>query len=111
MPYKSERIKIAGTQFDRRIKLTDEQKDLIRWLREEEQISYNKLATQFNVSKRLVIFVCNPDKYDKARELFKQGQKVGKYRPNKEEHAQIINEHRKYKQELYLNNKITLENG
>lgn len=111
MPYKSERIKIAGTQFDRRIKLTDEQKDLIRWLREEEQISYNKLAAQFNVSKRLVMFICNPEKYEKSKEQFKQRKMEGRYKPCKKEWAETVREHRKYKQELYLNNKITLENG
>lgn len=110
MPYKSERIKIAGTQFDRRIKLTDEQKDLIRWLREEEQISYNKLAVQFNVSKRLVMFICNPEKYEKSKEQFKQRTREGRYKPNKKEWAETIREYRKYKQELYLNNKIKFEN-
>lgn len=111
MPYKSERIKIAGTQFDRRIKLTDEQKELMRWLREEGQISYNKLATQFNVSKRLVMFICNPEKYEESKEQSKQRKREGRYKPYKKEWAETVREHRKYKQELYLNNKITLENG
>jgi len=34
MPYKSEKIRIAGTQYDRRIKLTPDQKEYIKWLRE-----------------------------------------------------------------------------
>ena len=47
MPYKSQKIVIAGTKNDRRIKLTQEDKELIKWLREEEETSYQKLANQF----------------------------------------------------------------
>lgn len=106
MPFTSERIKISGTQYDRRIKLSDDQKQLIRWLREEEQISYQKLADMFNVSKRTIIFVCNPEKYEKAREQFKNRRKDGRYKASKEEWSKTIREHRHYKQELYLEGKI-----
>ena len=61
MPYISEKIPIAGTQYDRRRKLTEDQKQYIKWLREEEQMSYNQLAKMFNVSKRLIIFICRPE--------------------------------------------------
>lgn len=54
MPYKSEKIRIAGTQYDRRIKLTPDQKEYIKWLREKRLISYSKLAKIFGVSKRLI---------------------------------------------------------
>lgn len=106
MPFTSERIKISGTKYDRRIKLSDDQKQLIRWLREEEQISYQKLADMFNVSKKTIIFVCNPEKYEKAREQFKNRRKDGRYKASKEEWSKTIREHRHYKQELYLEGKI-----
>lgn len=47
MPYKSEKIRIAGTKYDRRIKLTPDQKEYIKWLREKQLISYSKLAKIF----------------------------------------------------------------
>lgn len=106
MPYISERIKIAGTKYDRRRKLTDDQKDLIRWLREEEQISYNKLAKMFNVSKRTIQFVCCPDKMMKCRERFIKARRAGKYKPTKEQWAETIREHRRYKQDLRVQGKI-----
>lgn len=106
MPYKSEKIKIAGTQYDRRIKLTDDQKNCIRWLREEEQLSYNKLAQMFNVSKRLIIFICRPETMKKCREQFKQRKKEGYYKASKEEWAKTMREHRSYKYNLYKENKI-----
>lgn len=106
MPYKSENIKIEGTSYDRRIKLSEETKEYIRWLREEEKLSYQKLADKFKVSKRLIIFVCNPKKYDECREQFKQRRKDGRYKVSKEEWNETMREHRHYKQELYLENKI-----
>lgn len=39
MPYKSEKTRIAGTQYDRRIKLTPDQKEYIKWLREKQLIT------------------------------------------------------------------------
>lgn len=106
MPYKSEKIKIAGTSHDRRRKLTEEQKEYIRWLREEEQLSYNQLARQFGVSKRLIIFICKPEIMEKARERFKQYRKEGRYKPTKEEWAETIKEHRHYKEKLHKEGKI-----
>lgn len=106
MPYTSSKIPIAGTKYDRRIKLTDDQKEYIKWLREEEHISYNKLAIMFNVSKRLVQFICNPAKAQESRERLKKAKKEGKYKPSKEDRAAIMREHRQYKQKLKLEKKI-----
>lgn len=106
MPYTSEKIKIVGTCFDRRRKLSEDKKEYIRWLREEEKISYQKLADMFNVSKRMIIFVCNPEKYEKNKEQFKERKKKGLYKYNKEEWSSIMREHRRYKQELHLEGKI-----
>ena len=91
MPYKSEKIRIAGTQYDRRIKLTPDQKEYIKWLREKQLISYSKLAKIFGVSKRLIQFICCPDKYLKNKESLKQ---------RKAEWAATIREHRRYKEQL-----------
>lgn len=106
MPYKSEKIKIEGTSYDRRRKLSEDTKEYIRWLREEEKLSYQKLADMFKVSKRLIIFVCNPEKYDTCREQFKRRKKEGRYSVSKVEWNETMREHRHYKQELYLENKI-----
>lgn len=109
MPYKSEKIKIEGTKFDRRKKLDDEDKKLIKWLREEEKISYQKLANQFNVSKRLIIFICKPETLEACKKRRKErgGSKIY-YK--KEEQTEAVREHRRYKQKLFLEKKITLKN-
>ena len=105
MPFKSEKIIIAGSKFDRRIKLTEEQRvDIVR-LREEENLSYSKLATMFGVSKRLIQFILKPDIKERCAQQFRQRRKDGRYY-NKETWKDTMNEHRRYKQNLYINNKI-----
>ena len=50
MPYKSERIKIAGTKLDKRRKLSPDQVKAIKLLK-EQGYSYRQLAEMFNCSK------------------------------------------------------------
>lgn len=50
MPYKSEKIPIAGTKHDARRKLTKEQVNAIKILK-AEGYSYRQLAAMFNCSK------------------------------------------------------------
>lgn len=107
MPYKSEKIKIAGTKYDRRIKLTEDQKEYIRWLREEEKLSQMKLAKMFGVSKRLIQFITQPDKLEKCRERLKEAKKRGLYKLSKEELNETQREHRRYKHKLRMEGKIT----
>lgn len=105
MPYKSEKIKL-GDKYDRRIKLNDEQRSEILELRNKLGISYNKLAKQFNVSKSLIINICNPDIAEKKRLALIKRQREGRYKPTKEEWNETMREHRKYKQKLYKEGKI-----
>ena len=107
MPYLSEKIKIEKTEFDRRIKLTDDDKELIKWLREEEQISYQKLADRFKVSKRTIIFIIKPETLDACKK--KRAERGGsKIYYNKDEHRETQKEHRQYKQKLFVEQKIKL---
>ena len=106
MPYLSSKIPIAGTQYDRRIKLTNEQKEYIRWLRSEEQLSYNKLAKMFGVSKKLILVVCKPEIIIRERERRKELAADGRYRYTKEKWAETVREHRRYKQQLKVEGKI-----
>lgn len=102
MPYKSEKLRIANTIYDRRRKLLDFQKEYIKWLREEENLSYQKIADMFNVSKKCIIFVCNPDKYKKTLCENKERRKDDRYKKDKTYWANIKRGYRYYKQSLYL---------
>lgn len=110
MPFKSSTIIIAGTKNDKRIKLSDDDKELIRELRENEEISYNKLAERFGVSKRSIIFVCKPETLEackKARDL--RGGSAQYY--NKEANTEKQRNHRRYKQDLFVKGIITLNDS
>lgn len=99
MPRKTDTIPINNELLDKRVKLTQDDKKLIVWLREEEQISYQKLANRFGVSKRSIIFICRPEL--KVKDLENRKKRGGsKLYYNKEKHTQSIREHRDYKKEL-----------
>ena len=101
MPYKSEKIKIAGTSHDRRRKLTEDQKEYIRWLREEEKLSQRQLAAMFGVSRRLITFILDPDKEKRNNARAKQLRAEVRYKYTKEEWAEVMKEHRHYKEKLH----------
>lgn len=105
MPYKSEKIKLSKEQ-DRRIKLTDEQREEIKKKYETGLYSQRKLANEYNVSRRLITFIIDEEKAERAKEQLKERRADGRYKPNKEEWAKTIREHRRYKQELYLKGEL-----
>lgn len=106
MPYRSEKIKLTREQ-DRRIKLTEEQREEIRSKYASGLYSQRKLAAEYNVSRRLITFVLDDNKYQRAREQFKERKADGRYKQSKEEWAAVQREHRRYKQSLYINGELT----
>ena len=109
MPYVSEKIRITGTSLDRRVKLTQEQREELRHLREFEGWPYNMLAKKYNVSKNLAIFVCNPEVEARNRENFKKLRSDGRYY-NKEKNTEAIRKTRNYKQQLYKEGVLKKDN-
>jgi hypothetical protein len=107
MPYKSERILIERTDFDRRIKLTEEDRAQIKEIRENTGQSYGSIAKEFGVSKRLIIFICNPDVAEQNRQAHKERRKDGRYY-DRDKWRDAMKEHRNYKQKLFIAGKIKL---
>lgn len=105
MPYKSEKIKLPK-EYDRRIKLTDEQREEIRMKYATDLYSQRALAREYGVSRRLISFVLDDSKYQKCKEQFKERKADGRYKPDKEEWAKTMREHRHYKQKLYLDGEL-----
>ena len=100
MPYKSEKIKLKPHQ-DRRRKLSDEDKETIRSMK---GVSQRKLAKMFGVSRRTIQFVLDPQKrLDNVERRRERGGWQQYY--DKEKHAEYIKKHRRYKQELFKNEK------
>lgn len=105
MPFKSEKIIIAKTSFDKRVKLTDDDKKLILKLRTEENLSQRVLARQFNVSRRLIQYVLDPEKL--AENIRQRNERGGsKQYYDRDKHREYMKDHRRYKQDLYNKGEI-----
>lgn len=93
MPYKSEKIPIAGTKLDLRRKLSPEQKNAIKIL-SEQGYSQRKLAEMFGCSKRSVQNI-----------LHTEERKPAVKRPT-EYWTQKKREYRQRKQQMYVDGKL-----
>lgn len=103
MPYKSERIPLG--KYDRRVKLNDVQREEIKELR-KLGLSYQVIAERYEVSKKLIIMVCNPDIAERNRIASMERHREGRYTPTKEEWNATMREHRQYKEKLHKEGKI-----
>lgn len=106
MPYKSDRKGVLiPRELKRNIKLSLEEREEIKRIRREDGVSYQKIANAFGVSKRLVIFICNPDIEKRAKERLREAKRQGKYY-YKDKNTAAVRETRRYKHKLYLNGKL-----
>lgn len=105
MPYKSEKIRIEFTEHDKRIKLTTEQKELIRKEYQTGLISQRGLAKKYNVSKKTIFNVVNPEKYLRQLEKNREENHSKAYY-KKDKQREYVKEHRRYKQDLYKKGEI-----
>lgn len=100
MPYKSERITIAGTKYDNRQKLSADQVRAIKLLK-EDGYSYRQLAAMFNCSKWRIQTIINPQirKPAKKRPTEYWTEKKRQYRQRKQAlfKSGLINEQKKRK--------------
>ena len=103
MPFKSEKIKLPQ-EYDRRRKLTDDQKDEIRHKHSTGFYSLNNLAKEYNVSKKMVLLIVNPESKRKNDERIKEHWKD--YQPTPDERNRIMKEYRQYKHNLHKQGKI-----
>lgn len=103
MPYKSESIKLPQ-EYDRRRKLMDEQKEVIKHKYSTGLYSLNNLAKEYKVSKKTILLIVNPESKRKNDERLKEHWRD--YQLTKEERNKIANEHRRYKQKLFREGKI-----
>ena len=62
------------------------------------------LAKEYNVSKKSILLIVNPESKKKNDDHIKSHWKD--YKPSLEERNKIMKEHRHYKQELYLKGKL-----
>lgn len=97
MPYKTENKKLPP-ELDRRRKLSDSQRDEIRHKYSTGFYSLNGLAKEYNVSKKTVLLIVNPESKRKNDERIKGHWRD--YSPSKEERNAIMRKHRAYKHKV-----------
>ena len=103
MHYKSEKIiKLAAPSKDRRRKLTDNQQDEIVALK--GTMSQRECARKFNVSRRTIQFIWDPDKH-KHNLQCRQERGGSRQYYTKEKNREYMKRHRHYKQDLFLSSK------
>ena len=103
MPYKSEKLKMPK-EYDKRIKLTDKQKEEIKKL--YGKIPQRKLANIYGVSRRLIQFIGNPELKEKNLQRLQERGGTRIYY-DKERHKKYMKKHRKYKHNLYKQGKLS----
>ena len=104
MPYAHEtnHLKLVGLQ-DRRRKLTNEQREEILRLRDEGW-SLMKLAKEFEVSKRLILDIVNPESKAKHDQYIKDHWR--EFQQTREEHNEAVKKTRRHRQALFLKGEL-----
>ena len=103
MPYKSERIIIANTQYDKRIKLDEDDKKQIVSKHNQGQ-SMRSLAREYHVDRQVIRYTIYPEHYEALKAYSREYQRT--YDVGVDKRNEYKRVHRKHKQELYLEGKI-----
>ena len=104
MPYKCETLKLKIPRSkDRRVKLTLEERQEIREL--YGYVSQRKLAAAYGVSRRLIIFIGDPEQHKENLKRRAEWGGSSQYY-SKEKQKEYMKSHRQYKQQLFLNNEL-----
>ena len=99
MPYKTEKIRYDCPFLDKRSKLLPCQKEMVVYYH-QRGYSQRKLAAMFNVSRRLITFIIDPDKLKKNKEVRRDrgGSKI--YYKGGEAWAETVRNHRRRKHSI-----------
>lgn len=108
MPYKFDGIPINNPENDKRVKLRGEDRNKIREEYATGLVSQRDLARKYNVSRRTIQFILDPEKRERAKKQFAARQKDGRYY-SKEKHRVYMKNHRDHLKQLYQDGKLKRE--
>ena len=98
MPYKSERLRIAGMAHDKRRKLSEQDKAEIKEL---VGMSIREIARMYGVDKRMIQFIKFPERLERCKQCrAMRGGSMQYY--SKEKQREYIKKHRHHKQEIWV---------
>lgn len=94
----ADRLHIAGTKNDKRVKISPEMREQI--LEEEGVLSQRVTARKYGISRKMVIYIWYPERLEHAKKLFAERQKDGRYY-DRRKHNEAVKDLRKRKMEMY----------
>ena len=98
MPYTTDKLKLTDPFLKRSAKLLPCQKEMVIYWH-NRGFSQRQLAKLFNCSRRLITFILDPAKLERAKQTRKErGGSMQYY--NKEKHREYMRTHRRYKHEI-----------
>ena len=100
-PYEKAQTIRLDESLDRRIRVTESQKEEIRKLYAVGNTSHSKLAKMYGCSKALIGMIVNPERAKSVSERFKANWRKYAERRGKEYHAAQVRHTRRYKYRLY----------
>lgn len=100
-PYEKAQTILLDESLDRRVRLTQKQKEEIRKLYDVGNTSQRKLARMYGVSRSLIQIVVNPERAKSVSDRFKANWRKYAERRGKEYHAAQVRHTRRYKYRLY----------
>ena len=95
-------------KYDRRVKLSDEQRKEIIKKYNKGYYTYAELAKEYHVSARLISFIVKPEQYEIAKEQYRLRSKDGRYKLSSEEACFAQKRLNDYKRKLSEDGKIFL---
>jgi len=104
MPYQHIKSRIPR-ELDRRVKITNNHKAYILGEYFLTEKSQRQISRETGISRRMISFILFPERLKKASEQYKERRKDGRYY-KKEKHTQQMKSYRRYKQKLFLQNKL-----
>lgn len=110
MPFRVDKMTIGNPENDNRVKLSDADRKKIVEEFKTGLISQRALARKYNVSRRLISFILDPEKAERAKEQYKERRKDGRYY-KREKHNEAMKRHRSHKRELDSKGLLKEEEG
>jgi len=102
MPRKTDVMKIDTPFLDRRVKLLPCQRERVYQMHHRENVGIRHLSRIFNVNKRLIQFLCYPERLQANMEARKNRGGSAKYYSTSK-NTKAKREHREYKKEVLRN--------
>lgn len=100
MPSKHDKTPLQSPFLKRSVKLLPCQKERIFTMHHSQNFGINQLARMFKVNKRLIQFICYPERAELNKQLREKRGGSKKYY-NRDKHTKAMRDHRRHKKDVF----------